>query len=163
MEWIRQIGRALLLILLQVLLFNHLQIAGWGFPMVYILILMNLPVQIPRWAEMLIGACVGLVFDLWSNSLGVHIAACVAFGFLRPILLNNVNQDLERIKGEINSWNIGRIEYIKCLVFLVIIHHFMVFALEAWSWQNWWLILIQTLISSTLTVLIVLGYEVFRK
>lgn len=163
MEWIRQIGRAVLVILLQVLLFNHLQIAGWGFPMVYILILMNLPVQVPRWVEMLIGAVVGLVFDLWSSSLGVHIAACVAFSFLRPLLLNNVIQDLERVKGEICSACIGRIEYTKCFVILTLVHHLVVFALEAWSWQNWWMVIVQTLISSGLTILIVLGYEIFRR
>ena len=85
MEWIRQIGRAILVVLLQVLLFNHLQIGGWGFPMVYVLILMNLPVQIPRWAEMLIGVAVGLIFDVWNSSLGVHMAACIAFSFFRTM------------------------------------------------------------------------------
>ena len=162
MEWIRQIGRAILVVLLQVLLFNHLQIGGWGFPMVYVLILMNLPVQIPRWAEMLIGVAVGLTFDVWNSSLGVHMAACIAFSFLRPMLLGNVLQDLERVKGEICFACIGRIEYTKCLVFLTLIHHLMVFALESWSWSNWWMVLVQTLISSILTILIILGYEIFR-
>lgn len=163
MEWIREIGKAILLVVLQVLLFNHLQIASWGYPMVYVLILMSIPVRIPRWVEMMIGAVVGMVFDLWSYSLGVHMAACIAFSFLRPILLNNLAQDLERVKGEVNSRSIGRIEYTKCLVFLVLTHHFMVFALEAWSWHNWWMVLLQTIISSALTILIILGYEIFRK
>ena len=35
MEWIKQIVQALVIVLLQVLLFDHLQIGGWGFPMVY--------------------------------------------------------------------------------------------------------------------------------
>lgn len=155
--------QALVIVLLQVLLFDHLQIAGWGFPMVYVLILMNLPVQIPRWAEMLTGAIVGLVFDLWNSSLGVNMAACIAFGFLRPILLGNVVQDLERVKGEVCSNSIGRIEYLKCLVFLVLLHHFFVFALEAWSWNNWLMVLIQTLISSVLTILIIVGYDIFKR
>ena len=162
MEWIKQIVQALIIVLLQVLLFDHLQIAGWGFPMVYVLILMNLPVQIPRWLEMLIGAVVGLVFDIWSSSLGVNMAACIASSFLRPILLGNVLQDMERVKGEVCSRSIGRIEYAKCLVFLVLIHHLMVFALEAWSWNNWWMVLVQTLISSVLTILIILGYDILR-
>lgn len=162
MEWIKQIIQALVVVLLQVLLFDHLQIAGWGFPMVYVLVLMNLPVQTPRWLEMMIGAAVGLLFDVWSSSLGVNMAACIAFSFLRPILLNNVLQDVERVKGEVCSRSIGRIEYIKCLVFLVLMHHLLVFALEAWSWSNWWMVLVQTLISSLLTILIITGYEIFR-
>lgn len=162
MEWIKQIWRLLILVLLQVLLFDHLQIVGWGFPMVYVLFLMNLPIQIPRWAEMLIGGAIGLFFDLWNSTLGVHIAACVTFSYFRPILLSRFTQDVERVKGQICSKSIGRVEYIKCIAILTVIHHLMVFALEMWSWSNWWMVIVQTLISSILTILIIIAYDIFR-
>ena len=163
MEWIRQIVRLVVVVLLQVLLFDHLQIAGWGLPMVYVLFLMNLPVQVPRWAEMLIGAIVGVVFDVWHSSLGVNMAACVAFCYLRPILLGNLIQDLERVKGEVCSASIGSIEYVKSLAILTVVHHLLVFSLEAWSWHNWWIVLLQTLLSSVLTILIIMGYDIFKR
>ncbi len=163
MEWIRQIVRLVVVVLLQVLLFDHLQIAGWGLPMVYVLFLMNLPVQVPRWAEMLIGAIVGVVFDVWHSSLGVNMAACVAFCYLRPILLGNLIQDLERVKGEVCSASIGSIEYVKSLVILTVVHHLLVFSLESWSWHNWWIVLLQTLLSSVLTILIIMGYDIFKR
>ena len=162
MEWIKQIVRLLVVVLLQILLFDHLQIAGWGLPMVYVIFLMNLPIQIPRWIEMLLGAIVGLVFDLWNSSLGVNMAACIAFSFLRPVLLSNLVQDIERVKGEICGRTIGKIEYVKCLIILTLVHHLLVFALEAWSWSNWWMVLIQTLISSVLTIAIILGYDALK-
>lgn len=163
MGWSKQIIQAFVVIVLQVLLFNHLQIAGFGFPMVYVLILMNLPVHIPRWAEMLVGAILGLFFDIWCTSLGVNMAACIVFSFLRPIFLSNGIQDIERIKGEITSKSIGRIEYVKYLALLTSVHHLLVFALEAWSWHNWWMVLIQTAISSVLTVVIVVIYDIFNR
>ena len=163
MEWIRQIVRLVVVVLLQVLLFDHLQIAGWGLPMVYVLFLMNLPVQVPRWAEILIGAMVGLVFDVWHSSLGVNMAACVAFCYLRPILLGNLIQDLERVKGEVCSASIGSIEYVKSLAILTVVHHLLVFSLESWSWHNWWIVLLQTLLSSVLTILIIMGYDIFKQ
>ena len=163
MEWIRQIVRLVVVVLLQVLLFDHLQIAGWGLPMVYVLFLMNLPVQVQRWAEMLIGAIVGLVFDVWHSSLGVNMAACVAFCYLRPILLGNLIQDLERVKGEVCSATIGRMEYVRCLAILTVVHHLLVFSLESWSWHNWWIVLLQTLLSSVLTILIIMGYDIFKQ
>ena len=163
MEWIRQIVRLVVVVLLQVLLFDHLQIAGWGLPMVYVLFLMNLPVQVPRWAEMLIGAIVGVVFDVWHSSLGVNMAACVAFCYLRPILLGNLVQDLERVKGEVCSASIGSIEYVKSLAILTVVHHLLVFSLESWSWHNWWIVLLQTLLSSVLTILIIMGYDIFKR
>lgn len=163
MNWIKLIIQAVVVLLLQVLLFDHLQIAGWGFPMVYVLVLMNLPVQVPRWAEMLIGAIVGLLLDIWNSSMGVHMAACIAFSFLRPILLRNVVQDLERVSGEVTSISLGRMEYVKCLVFLTLVHHLMVFVLEAWSWQHWWIVLIQTALSSMMTILCIVGYDICKR
>ena len=163
MEWIRQIVQLVVVVLLQVLLFDHLQIAGWGLPMVYVLFLMNLPVHVPRWVEMLIGAIVGLVFDVWHSSLGVNMAACVAFSYLRPIILGNLIQDLERVKGEVCSASIGRIEYVKCMSILTVVHHLLVFSLESWSWYNWWIVLLQTLLSSVLTILIIMGYDILKR
>ena len=130
MEWIKEIGRLLLLVALQVLLFDHLHIAIWGFPMV-----------------------------VWYSSLGIHMAACVAIAFIRPMLLNNMLQDIERIKDHVMGITIGTAEYAKCVVLLTVIHHFIVFALEAWSWSQWWIVLLQTLISSTMTIIILLSYD----
>ena len=162
MEWIRQIARLCILIALQIFLFNRLQLGCWGYPMVYILFLINLPAQTPRWAEMLTGFTIGMIFDLWFSSLGIHTAACVAISYLRPLMLGNFLQESERLSGEVRSLTIGRIEYLKLAIILVVIHHFIVFALETWNFQNWWMVLVQTLVSSIFTLVIVLGYDFLR-
>ena len=162
MEWIKFVLKSIIIILLQVTLFDRLQIQGWGYPMVYILLLLNLPIQLPRWAEILIGATVGVIIDVCNNSIGVHMATCTAFSFARPILLKHAIIDVERIKGEICSRSIGRAEYIKCAVILTMAHHLMVFTLEAWSLHNWWMLILQTIFSSLLTLIIVLGYDMLK-
>jgi rod shape-determining protein MreD len=162
MEWIKLILRSIIILVLQVTIFDRLQIQGWGYPMMYLVLLLNIPTQIPRWAEMLIGMLVGIIIDICNNSMGVHMAACIALSFIRPILLKNAVQDIERIKGEINSQTIGFAEYIKCTIILTLCHHFMIFMLEAWSLQNWWMIIIQTLFSSILTIILILGYDLLK-
>ena len=159
MEWIKEIGKLVLVLLLQVLLFDHLHIANIGVPLVYILFLINLPVRIPRWVEMMMGLALGLIMDMWYSSLGVHMAACVAITYLRPIFLNNVVQDIERITGNISSQAIGAVEYTKCAFYLVLIHHFIVFLLEAWSLNNWWLIRLHVVVSGAMTFLVVWVYD----
>ncbi len=159
MMWIREIGRLLLILVLQVLLFNHMHIAIWGFPMVYILFLINLSPRLPKWAELFIGSAIGIIMDIWYSSLGIHMAACVTIAFVRPLLLANMVQDIERIKDNVKGITIGTLEYAKIVVILTIIHHFIVFALEAWNWSQWWIILLQTLISSAMTIIILLGYD----
>ena len=160
---IKEIGRLLLLFALQVLLFDHLHVGHWGIALVYILFLLNLPVRIPRWAEMLIGLLVGLMMDIWHSSLGIHIAACVALSFARPLLLNQAVQDVERIKDNMSFQTIGRIEYTKCVVILTILHHFIVFTLESWNLAFWWIILLQTIVSSIMTLCFILGHEYLKR
>ena len=163
MKVLQEIGRLLLIFVLQVLLFDHLHIGSWGIMMIYILFLINLPIRIPRWAEMLIGLLVGIMMDVWHSSLGIHIAACVALSFVRPLLLTNAVQDIERIKDNISVQTIGRIEYTKCAVILTIMHHFIVFSLETWNIQFWWIVILQTLISSAMTLCFILGYEYLKR
>lgn len=163
MNIIKEIGRLLLVFALQVLLFDHLHIGSLGVLMIYILFLINLPVRTPRWAEMLIGFGVGMLMDIWHSSLGIHIAACVALTFVRPILLTNTIQDVERIKDNLSIQNIGPADYTKCAVLLTILHHFIVLSLEMWNIHLWWMVLLQTLISSAMTLCIILGYEYLKR
>lgn len=159
----KEIGRLLLVFALQVLLFDHLHIGSLGIVMMYILFLINLPTRTPRWAEMLIGVGVGMMMDIWHSSLGIHIAACVALTFVRPILLTNAIQDIERIKDNLSIQNIGPAEYTKCAVLLTVLHHFIVLSLEMWSIHMWWMVLLQTLVSSAMTLCVILGYEYLKR
>lgn len=159
MAWMRGILQYVLIVALQVLLFDHMHLAIWGFPMVYVLFLLNLSPRLPRWAELLVGAGVGLTMDIWYSSMGVHMAACVAVAFVRPILLSNIVQDIERITENVTGKAIGIAEYVKAAVILVIMHHFIVFTLEAWDLSQWWVILLQTIISSVMTLMIIIGYD----
>ena len=163
MNIIKEIGRLLLVFALQVLLFDHLHIGSLGIVMMYILFLINLPTRTPRWAEMLIGVGVGMMMDTWHSSLGIHMAACVALTFVRPILLTNAIQDIERIKDNLSIQNIGPAEYTKCAVLLTVLHHFIVLSLEMWSIHMWWMVLLQTLVSSAMTLCVILGYEYLKR
>lgn len=163
MNIIKEIGRLLLVFALQVLLFDHLHIGSLGIVMMYILFLINLPTRTPRWAEMLIGVGEGMMMDIWHSSLGIHMAACVALTFVRPILLTNAIQDIERIKDNLSIQNIGPAEYTKCAVLLTVLHHFIVLSLEMWSIHMWWMVLLQTLVSSAMTLCVILGYEYLKR
>ena len=72
MDWTKQIVRYVVIMLLQVLLFDQLQLMGICHPYIYVLCLLMMPITLPRISDMLIGAVVGLVMDIFCNSLGVH-------------------------------------------------------------------------------------------
>lgn len=162
MAWIRQIGHFVLLLLLQVLLINNLQFLGVCHPYIYILCLLMMPITLPRWADMLIGAFVGLVVDIFCNSLGVHIAACVLLMYVRPYLIDAYVSDRERLIGDIDTQSIGVLDFIKYIVILVLLHHTMVFCLTVWSFSHFWFTLLEIVVSSAVGIVLIIGYDLMK-
>lgn len=162
MDWTKQIGRYALIMLLQVLLFNQLQLWGACHPYIYILCLLMMPITLPHAADMLIGAAAGLIMDVFCNSVGIHMASCILIMFLRPYLLGEIVNDKDRLNEQISLHTLGMETFVRYVAFLVVIHHLCVFALAAWSWTHILFVLLETTVSSTITFLIILGYNALR-
>ena len=162
MEWTKQIGRYVVVMLLQVLLFDQLQLWGACHPYIYILCLLMMPITLPHNVDMLIGALVGLVMDVFCNSLGVHTAACILVMFIRPYLIGALVNDKDRLNEQISLRSIGMEAILRYVVIMVIIHHLTVFALAAWSWSHIGFVLLETLVSSLVTILIIIGYNILK-
>lgn len=161
MTWIKAILKLILLLLVQFLVFQNLHFMGICHPYIYILFLITMP-QLPRWAELLVGAAMGLLMDMICVSPGVHMAACVAMMFLRGILLQHFVQDVKRVTGEIGSLEIGRIEFIRLAIWTTLCHHALIFLLEAWGTTHFMWVLLTTLVSSAITFGVVFGFDTLR-
>jgi rod shape-determining protein MreD len=159
MEWTKQFGRYIIVMLLQILLFDQLQLWGACHPYVYIVCLLMMPITLPHSADMIIGAAAGLVMDIFCNSMGVHMASCILLMFVRPYLLGAVVNDKDRLNEQISLRSIGMEAFIKYAVILILLHHLTVFSLAAWSWSHIGFVLMETVISSIVTVLIIIGYN----
>ena len=159
MEWSKQIVRYVLVMMLQVLLFDQLQLFGVCHPYIYILCLLMMPITLSHSADMLIGAAVGLVMDVFYNSLGIHMASCILLMFIRPYLLGAIVSDKDRLNEQICLRALGIEALIKYVVILVVIHHLTVFMLAAWSWAHIGFVLMETLVSGLITSTIIIGYN----
>jgi len=162
MEWTKQIGRYILVMLLQVLLFDQLQLWGACHPYIYLLCLLMMPITLPPIADMLIGAGIGLVMDMFCNSLGVHTASCISIMFIRPYLLGVILNDKDRLNEQVSLRSIGMEAFIKYVVILVLVHHLTVFSLAAWSWYHIGFVLLETLVSSAITIFVIIGYNILK-
>ena len=162
MDWTKQFGRYVVVMLLQVLLFDQLQLWGVCHPYIYVMCLLMLPITLPHSVDMLIGAAVGLVMDVFCNSLGIHMAACVLLMLIRPYLLGVIVNDKDRLNEQINLRTIGLEALVRYTVILVLVHHLTVFSLAAWSWSHMSFALIETAVSSAVTILVVLGYNALK-
>ena len=162
MDWTKQLGRYIIVMLLQVLLFDQLQLWGACHPYVYVLCLLMLPITLPHSVDMLIGAAAGIIMDIFCNSLGVHMAACIFLMFIRPYVIGAIVSDKDRLNEQISLHAVGSEAMIKYVVILVLIHHLTVFSLAAWSWHQIGFVLLETVVSSIITILIIMGYNALR-
>ena len=162
MDWSRQIGRYIVVMLLQVLLFDQLQLWGACHPYIYVLCLLMMPITLPHNADMLIGAAAGIIMDVFCNSLGVHTASCILLMFIRPYLLGAIVNDKDRLNEQISLHAVGMEALVKYVVILVLVHHLAVFSLAAWSWHHISFVLLETLVSSIFTILVIIGYNMLK-
>ena len=162
MKWIKQLIRFIIVLLLQVLLINNLQISGLCHPYLYVVCLLMMPITLPRWVDLLIGALVGLVIDAFCNSAGVHMAACTLIMLIRPYQIERMIVESERLTDEIGFSSIGPSSFSIYAALLIVIHHAMVFFLTNW-FHSFLFTLLQIAISSIVTYGLVIGYEFIRK
>lgn len=162
-NWLENSIRFVIVFLLQVLLVNHMQFLGVCSPCIYILFLLLLPVSLPRWAELIIGALTGLVMDVFCNTLGIHMASCILLSYIRPLILKAMVQEKERLTGTPSSNMLGMSAYIRFVVILVFIHHMALFILLSFSWHNWWITLLQIIVSSLVSIGIFISYDLLKR
>jgi rod shape-determining protein MreD len=162
MDWTKQIGRYILVMILQVLLFDQLQLLGVCHPYIYVLCLLMMPITLSHSADMIIGAVVGLIMDIFCNSMGVHTAACIFIMFIRPYLIGAIVNDKDRLNEQISLRSLGMEALLRYVVILVVIHHLIVFLLAAWNWAHIGFVLVETLVSSLVTISVIIGYNSLR-
>lgn len=162
MDWTKQIGRYILVMILQVLLFDQLQLLGVCHPYIYVLCLLMMPITLSHSADMIIGAVVGLIMDTFCNSMGIHTAACIFIMFIRPYLIGAIVNDKDRLNEQISLRSLGMEALLRYVVILVVIHHLIVFLLAAWNWAHIGFVLVETLVSSLVTISIIIGYNSLR-
>ncbi len=157
MKWFQLVIRTIIVLFLQIAIFNHLPLFNLCHPYIYILLLICLPIM-PRYAEMLVGFALGVIMDCVCSSAGIHTMACVAISYIRPIILSRKVQEIERVTGEVVAGSIGNATFALSSIWLTLIHHLIVFSLDTWSWAHWYWVVLQVIISGSITLACVYVY-----
>lgn len=153
--------RFLLLVLVQVLVFNRLNFLGFINPMVYIMFLYWYPIKENRNLFLALGFSLGFVIDFFSDTMALHAASTLTIAYLRPTIMRfvfGVNYEFQSFKLS----NSTRIQQFTFLALLVIAHHTIFFTLEIFSLANILLVLKKVLFNGMATlVLCVLFISLF--
>ena len=158
MKWVKIIFQLALLLALQVFLLDHIQLFGLCHPYVFIVILLIMPITLPAPADMLIGAGTGLIMDICANSLGVHMAACVALMYIRRLLIPRFVSEPDRMNNTFTPASMGSASFIKYAVILTTMYHAIVGLVGSWNFAHTGWMLLQILVSSIVAFALILLY-----
>ncbi len=81
---LKGIGLAIIMVLLQALIFNKISLFGVAVPVVFIYVIIKLPINISALWLLTISFLLGLSVDIFSDTYGMHALACTIVSFIRP-------------------------------------------------------------------------------
>lgn len=162
----RNIVRFIILVLLQILVFNNMQLGGYINPYIYILFILLLPFETPGWVMLLMSFFLGLSIDIFTGTLGMHTSASVFMGFLRPVVLKFLSPRDGYEPGtfpRINYYGSGW--FIKYAFFLILGHHLFLFYVEVFKLSYFFTTFSRVILSSLVSLIIIYlsQFFIFRK
>ncbi len=148
--------RFVILVLLQVFLLNNINLGGYINPYVYIIFILLYPLDGNKGLLIFLSFLLGLSVDIFEDSGGVHAAACAFIAYVRPVVLKysfGLSYEYNSVKIQ-KAPLTERITYMASMIFL---HHFVMFALEIFSFNHILLLLKSILFSGIFTLVMIWG------
>lgn len=161
--YIHRLGWFVGLALLQVLILNHVHIAGYATPFLYIYFILKFSSGTSRNELMLWAFFFGLTIDMFSDTPGMNAAATVLLAFLRPFFLRlfTPRDTLDSITPSFKSMGIS--PFLKYTTATVFVHTLVLLSIEFFSFFNVGLLLLRVLLCTILTVACIIAIEGIRK
>lgn len=153
------------LLLLQVLIVDNIRLGYYVHPYVYVLFILLLPFNTPRWQLLLLGFTMGFAVDLFCGTPGLNAAATVFMSFIRPYVINSmiIRKDIND-NDEPSLSNMGVSWFLIYSTLMLVAHNIVLFLLEIFSLKLFYLAIIQTLLSVVGSLLLIfLILLIFRK
>lgn len=154
--------RFLFLVLFQVLILNNIELSGYLNPFLYVLFILMLPFQTPKWLVLILAFVAGISVDMFSNTGGLHAAASVFMAFMRePILkLISPREGYDTVQSPtIQQFGFGW--FFSYAGFLVLIHHLFLFYMEAFHFTEFFSTILRAILSSFFTLSLIFISQFF--
>lgn len=148
------------LIVLQVLVFNQISIAGFATPFLYIYFLLKLPIGRNQFYVIIIGFLLGFIIDIFLNTPGINAAATTLVAAFRHSLLQ-LFYTKDETEEYIPSIYTATGSFMKYAAVAVIIHQTALFTLESLSVFNLQIVVIRWVASIVLTLVILFALDAF--
>lgn len=137
LDWVKTLSFFIVLLLVQVLVFNHIHLFGYATPLLYVYFVLPARRGFPKWALLLWAFLLGLSVDIFSNTPGLAAASMTLVALIQPYLLELfVPRDSpDDLKPSFRS--LGAAKYMFYTFILMFVYSVVFFSLEIFSFFNW--------------------------
>ena len=150
------------ILILQVFIFSRLDIFGFINPFIYIFFLITFDFNIKNAYFLIIAFIYGLVLDLLLQTSAIHAISCLFVSYFRPYILQlTFGRSYKLLYFSFYETRIDRrVIYITTLSLL---HHFIIFSFEYFSFAHAFIIFRNTLFTLPFTVIIIIIYMILSR
>lgn len=154
---LREIGVALIFVLLQVLVFNQIHLFGVAVPLVFIYVIFRMPLSLSTAWLLTASFLLGLVIDIFSNTPGMNALACTIFAFLRrPVLSLYLPHGSDYVAEVPSIRGFGMWLYVRYSLTLSLLYCVLLFSIESLSLFDFPYLLMRIVSSTLLTFVLIL-------
>ena len=152
------------LLFLQAFVFNNILFLGYINPFIYIAFVIFYPLKKERYLFLFLSFLLGLAIDFFADSGGINAFSLLFVAYIRLFLVRII---FKKTAQDYLLFNLQQEPFGKVfnyVITLIVIHHFILFSLANFSFQNFSSVLTNTLYSSIFTsVLFFIGTYIIRK
>ena len=154
---IRNILRFVVLLIVQVMVFDNLRLGSYVHPCIYVLFVLLLPFDTPKWRLLIDAFLIGIAVDIFNSTPGLNAAATVLMAFVRPFIIGITSRksDIED-KDAPTITEMGLQWFAVYALLLILLHNLVLFWLEAFSIRLLGLVLAETVLSSLVSLLLII-------
>lgn len=154
---------AVFLIFFQAMFLNHINFLNFINPYLYIFLIIYFPLKTNRSFFILIAFITGLLIDFFSDTHGMHAAACLSIAYFRTYFL-------KIFFGMAYQHQVVKFKHLEFkqnffyLIAMIFTHHLILFSLEVFSFTHLDIILKKTISSLIFSfILVIIFFEFFVK
>ncbi len=161
-DLLKNIVRFFVFILVQVYVLDKIPpLHQYVIPYLYFLFILWLPFSVSRMGLLFIGFITGMTLDWFTNTPGLHAAACILVAYLRPFVINVLTpkDPSEFNYREPSPKAMGWTPYMVYVLVLTIVHHGYLTLLEWLSFGSFLHFLIKVISTTAISMLLIVITE----
>jgi rod shape-determining protein MreD len=156
----RNIGRFVLLMLMQLLVLNNVYLGGYVMPMLYVLFILMLPTDTKRLPMLLMAFGTGLLMDIMSGALGFHALACTVVAMMRITFADRILTRGENVVIAVPGIFSVTLQYfVSYLLVLYGAFYLVYYTAELFSFRGLGGVLLATVCSTVVSTLLAVLYQ----